>query len=74
MPTESGGTDPILDELHEVRRQMLTECGGDLEKLLSSLQKREAESDRRFMRLTGIGGTLAAGGGSCEGVQSAVRP
>lgn len=51
MPTDSGYTDPILDELHAIRSQMLTECGGDLESLVAALQRREAESGRLFIKL-----------------------
>ena len=60
MAIDSGYTDPILDELHAIRRQMLTECGGDLERLVVSIQKREKESGRVFMELPEDGETLAA--------------
>jgi hypothetical protein len=60
MPTESGYTDPILDELHAIRKQMLTECGGELDRLVASLQKREAESGRVFIKMPAEGDTLAA--------------
>ena len=28
------GSDPIVDEVHEIRAKLLAECGGDLNKLM----------------------------------------
>jgi hypothetical protein len=37
--------DPFVDEVHEVRKKMLRECDGDLERLMDRLKARE-EADR----------------------------
>lgn len=37
---------PILDELHETRQQLLKEAGGTLDALVDRLQTEEAQSDR----------------------------
>lgn len=37
--------DPIVEEIHEVRRRLLEECGGDLEVLMDRLKRREKEED-----------------------------
>jgi hypothetical protein len=47
MAGESDYTDPILDELHAIRQQMLAECGGSLEKLVEKLQQAEATAQQR---------------------------
>jgi hypothetical protein len=39
-------SDPILDELHAIREQMLAECGGDLESLVKRLNRIESEVHR----------------------------
>ena len=39
-------TDPILDELHAIRRQMLEECGGDVDKLVAGIRERQDRSGR----------------------------
>ncbi len=36
--------DPILDELHAVRRKMHDDCGGDLSKLVAQMRKRQESS------------------------------
>jgi hypothetical protein len=35
---------PIVNEVHEIREQMLAEFGGDLRALVKDLQRRTAES------------------------------
>ena len=37
---------PILDELHAVREQLLADAGGTLDALVDRLQAEEQESDR----------------------------
>ncbi len=37
--------DPILDELHAIRRRMHDDCGGDLARLVAQMRERQAESD-----------------------------
>jgi len=51
MPNDVFRTDPVLDELHAIRRQMLAECGGSLEKLVERIQQEEAASNRVFARV-----------------------
>ena len=36
--------DPILDELHAVRRKMHDDCGGDLPELVAQMRKRQDSS------------------------------
>ncbi len=40
--------DPIVEEIHEIRRKMLAECGGDFDKLFERLM---AAQKRRKGRL-----------------------
>ena len=44
MPETNPYFDPILDELHAVRRQMLEASGGDLTELVARLQRDEQQS------------------------------
>lgn len=37
--------DPIVEEVHAVRRRLLEECGGDLEVLMNRLKEDEKEED-----------------------------
>lgn len=42
---------PILDEIHNIRRKLLKDAGGTLDGLVDQLQAEEAEIDRtRFLR------------------------
>ena len=46
--------DPIVEEIHRIREQMLAEAGGTLEGLLQSMRERHARgefADREFIRL-----------------------
>ena len=36
--------DPILDELHAVRRHMHDDCGGDLAEIVARMRKRQSDS------------------------------
>ena len=45
-------TDPILDELHAVRRQMLADAGGTLAGLVAKIQADQAKSGRVVMKTT----------------------
>ena len=39
--------DPIVEEIHQIRRRLLEECGGDLDKFLDRLKAQEhADRDR----------------------------
>lgn len=42
-------TDPILKELHEIRRELLKQSGGTLEKFAASLRRREREHPARLV-------------------------
>ena len=37
--------DPILDELHAIRRKMHDDCGGDLAELVARIRERQEKSD-----------------------------
>ena len=37
---------PIVDEIHQIRAQMLAEFGGDFDALVTDLQRRDKESSR----------------------------
>ena len=37
-------SDPILDELHAVRRKMHDDCGGDLSRLVAQMRERQDNS------------------------------
>ncbi|MDZ4850121.1 MAG: hypothetical protein SGI77_12620 [Pirellulaceae bacterium] len=43
-------TQPILDELHSIREQLLAESGGTLAGLVSRLQKEQKESGRIILK------------------------
>jgi hypothetical protein len=35
--------DPIVDEIHEVREKLLTECNGDIDKYFERLREKEGQ-------------------------------
>lgn len=41
--------DPLVEEIHEVRRKLLDDCGGDLERLMDRLQSRERQDPERVV-------------------------
>lgn len=41
--------DPLVEEIHEVRRKLLEDCGGDLERLMDRLQSREGQEPARVV-------------------------
>ena len=41
--------DPFVEEIHEIRRKLLDECGGDLDKLMDRLKEREAQDSSRIV-------------------------
>ena len=43
--------DPIVEEIHEIRRRMLEECGGDLERLMDRLRQAEVQDKDRLVTL-----------------------
>jgi hypothetical protein len=40
MTDKTRRKDPIIEELHAVRRKLHDDCGGDLDKLASEMRKR----------------------------------
>jgi hypothetical protein len=47
MSPNENASDPILDELHAVRAQMLDEAGGTLQGVVEALRRHEAERRSR---------------------------
>ncbi len=45
--------DPIVEEIHRVRKKMLDECGGDLEKYFDRLKEDEALDRARLVSKIG---------------------
>jgi hypothetical protein len=43
-------SDPFVEEVHEIRKKLLRECDGDLEKLMDRLQLKEQEDRSRVVR------------------------
>jgi hypothetical protein len=41
--------DPVVSEIHAIRAQMLTECGGDHHKLMGQVDEHERTSGRRII-------------------------
>ena len=49
MPVESLYADPVVAEIHEVRRRLLEASGGDVAKFRQRLRERQSESVRRIV-------------------------
>jgi len=49
MPVESLYADPVVAEIHEVRRRLLEASGGDVEKFRQRLRERQRVSGRRVV-------------------------
>jgi len=43
--------DPIVEEVHQARRELWDECEGDLQKLIDKLKAIEAEEQHRVISL-----------------------
>ena len=41
--------DPIVEEIHQIRREMMAECDGDLKRLVARLRERETEDASRVV-------------------------
>ena len=41
--------DPIVDEVHQIRREIMQEHDNDLHKLFESLRERQAKSGRKLV-------------------------
>jgi hypothetical protein len=67
---------PILDELHAVREQLLAEAGGTLDGLVDRLQAEERQSDRPHFtprRTSRCAGAVKSGGLEMENQSSPPR-
>ncbi len=42
--------DPIVEEVHQARREIMAECDNDLQKLVKRLRRRQQASGRRIVR------------------------
>jgi hypothetical protein len=42
-------SDPVIDEIHAIRKKLLEEAGGTLEGLVASIQDAERKSNRRLL-------------------------
>ena len=42
-------TDPIVDEVHRIREEMLAECGGDVHELFARLKVDEQQHPNRLV-------------------------
>lgn len=49
MPVESLYADPVVAEIHEVRRRLLEASGGDVAKFRQRLRERQIASGRRIV-------------------------
>ena len=49
MPVESLYPDPVVAEIHEVRRRLLEASGGDVAKFRQRLRERQSVSGRRIV-------------------------
>jgi hypothetical protein len=45
--------DPIVEEIHDIREQLLQECGGDLTQLMARLKAEEAQDKARLIKMRG---------------------
>ncbi len=43
--------DPIVKEIHETRRRIMEECGGDLERLIAHLKAAEQQDKDRLVTM-----------------------
>ena len=46
---------PILDELHAARKKLLTDAGGDLDRLVAGIRAREAKSSHKVVSVPVVG-------------------
>jgi hypothetical protein len=45
---------PIVEEIHRIREQMLADCGGDMQTLVDCIRKREEESARAGRKVVSL--------------------
>jgi hypothetical protein len=46
--------DPIVEEIHDIREQLLQECGGDITQLMARLKAEEAQDKARLITRRGL--------------------
>ncbi len=46
--------DPIVEEVHEVRRRILEECGGELDGLIQRLKTAESKDKDRLVTIEDV--------------------
>ena len=46
--------DPIVQEIHETRRRIFEECGGDLDQLIARLKAAEQQDKDRLVTMTEV--------------------
>jgi len=49
MKTQERWTDPIIDEIHQIRREIVEEAGGTLEALVTRLMKNQERHGERLV-------------------------
>ena len=45
-------TDPVVDEIHQIRQKMLAEVGGDIHVFMAKIRAEQAESGRVVLEST----------------------
>jgi hypothetical protein len=45
-------TDPVVDEIHQIRQKMLAEVGGDIHAFMAKIRVEQAASDRVVLAST----------------------
>lgn len=53
MPTKTW-VDPIVEEVHAIRKQMLEECGGDFDLLVKQLEHWQEQHPERMSKTKGL--------------------
>lgn len=43
-------SDPVISEIHDIRQQLLDDCGGDLQEFRRRLRERQPNSGRNVVR------------------------
>lgn len=46
--------DPIVEEIHDIREQLLQDCGGDINQLMARLKAEEAQDTARLVTREGL--------------------
>jgi hypothetical protein len=59
--------DPIVEEIHQIRERILTECGGDLGRLLERYRSAEHRDHQRIVTLEMVRERQRATSDRCAG-------